>query len=327
MRNTVNYGLNMPDLEDFYNVEDFNENAEIIDDAIHENELAINTLSEETQSALDGVSDKIGNTEDTGATDSTGTVMGKLNTTIKKIDSVISFNEYNHKTFTQDGEFIVPDGISIIYVTAAAGGGGGGGGKGGAVNRIGGGGGGGGACIARKLYPVEPGQVISITIGKGGIGGEGINQRSESSEPAYGENGTPTILSNIVTLSGGSAGRFSTGGNGGSPNGGEGANGRAVGSSTGQNAGDGIVDTILGINGIGGSSSYAGGGGGSIGYGGSGSAYSSGSSGMYGGGGSGGGASSTSDDPYTNGERGGKGGDGIVVIEWGNISIAPSIIF
>ena len=79
MKNTVNYGLNMPDLDDFYNINDFNENAETIDRVMHENELAINSLSEETQSALNDVSGKIGNTDDTGATDSTGTVMGKLN--------------------------------------------------------------------------------------------------------------------------------------------------------------------------------------------------------------------------------------------------------
>ncbi len=79
MKNTVNYGLNMPDLDDFYNINDFNENAETIDNVMHENELAINALSENTQTALDGVSEKIGNTNDTGATDNTGTVMGKLN--------------------------------------------------------------------------------------------------------------------------------------------------------------------------------------------------------------------------------------------------------
>lgn len=86
MKNTVNYGLNMPDLDDFYNINDFNENAEIIDDVMHENELAINALSEKTQAALDGISEKIGNTDDTGATASTGTAMGKLNVLIKNDD-------------------------------------------------------------------------------------------------------------------------------------------------------------------------------------------------------------------------------------------------
>ncbi len=93
MRTTVNYGFNMPDLEDFYNIEDFNENMESIDTIMYENELAVNDMSSEIKSV-------IGETADTGATASTGTVMGKLNyiisapsSPIKKIIKGVSSSE------------------------------------------------------------------------------------------------------------------------------------------------------------------------------------------------------------------------------------------
>ena len=82
MRTTVNYGFNMPDLEDFYNIEDFNENMESIDTIIHENEISVNEMSSDIKSV-------IGETTDTGATESTGTVMGKLNYIISAPSSPI----------------------------------------------------------------------------------------------------------------------------------------------------------------------------------------------------------------------------------------------
>ena len=74
---------------------------------------------------------------------------------------------HGEKLFTANGTFIVPEGVSILVVTAVGGGGGGGGG--------GTGGSGGSAGFAGKTYEctvfVVSGESISVQVGAGGGGG------------------------------------------------------------------------------------------------------------------------------------------------------------
>ena len=326
MKNTVNYGLNMPDLDDFYNINDFNENAETIDNVMHENELAINALSENTQAALDGVSEKIGETTDTGATENTGTVMGKLNKNIENSDSIKNFlinsmkAEYPDVEFSTNGSYTttIPPIATGVKITACGAGGSGGGSYNSGYTVVGGGGGGGGAAISQKLYNIPEnllGKVIDITVGKGGTSVKNSTQN--------GVNGGNTVIQNFVTLTGGKGGKSSnnggTGGAAGGTGGGAGGKGAVYG-NTASNGSNGVV----GSGGDGGKGNMnsegtkynaGGGGGGSIGAGGHGgycgsnsNLYIEGGVGVKGGGGGGG---------FNNysGESG-AGGDGYVKLEW-----------
>lgn len=75
--------------------------------------------------------------------------------------------------FTTSGTFIVPDGVTQVWVSGCAGGGGGGSSL--ATNAssfvTGGSGGGAGQSVLRVPISVTPGQVIPLTIGGGGVGG------------------------------------------------------------------------------------------------------------------------------------------------------------
>ena len=77
MQNTTYYGLNKPDLNDFYNVEDFNENMDTIDTALFELQSA--GVGDEV---IEEIKALIGAAGDTGGSTSAGSVMGKLNTLI-----------------------------------------------------------------------------------------------------------------------------------------------------------------------------------------------------------------------------------------------------
>lgn len=183
------------------------------------------------------------------------------------------------QTFTSDGTFTVPAGVTKILITAF---GAGGGGKGGA-------GGQGGDFIIKKAYSVTPATVIPITIG---IGGD-----------AQADGGS-TVIGNIVTLAGGGKGNSKKSHNG------------AFGGGVEKDGQDNSV-THGGI--CGSSDRYPGGGGGGAGLerggsGGDGSSSSQyttrGGDGGIGAGGGGGGS-------YSSGlKMDGKGGNGIVIIEW-----------
>lgn len=207
------------------------------------------------------------------------------------------------ETFTTDGTFIVPDGVTKIKVIAAGGGGGGGC----QLTQVAAGGGG-GACIV-GIYTVIPGQKINIVIGVGGKGGN--YQKNDTTE---GSDGGATIVGDLVTAPGG-GGAKRDGGNDAEVGGIAGGTGGGKGASVSYASGGNIYDEKGedGAFGIGGNTVMEkhGGGGGSYGDGGT-SAYSSsddyaGAPGTFGGGGSGGG--------YAGG--GGDGGNGIVIIEWG----------
>lgn len=96
------------------------------------------------------------------------------------------------QTFTEDGTFTVPDGVTKILITAC--GGGASCNRGSSSNQAAGGQG--GACIFKKAFKVTPGQKIPITIGRGGI--------YEST--TVGVAGNPTVVGNLVTLPGGARG-------------------------------------------------------------------------------------------------------------------------
>lgn len=201
------------------------------------------------------------------------------------------------QTFTEDGTFTVPAGVTKIWVTAAAGGQAGGNSS--KSNSTGGDGGAGGDCILKKAFSVAPEQVILITIGKGGTSNLQV--------------GGSTVVGNLITLAGGDDSRISTTGGGRGGNGGL----KYSNSSNGINAENGQS----GLLGIGGTVVYTyekyrsgGGGGGSIGDGGlpGGTKDNVNGNGHDGKNGGGGGGGSGIGYNYV----GGRGGNGIVIIEW-----------
>ena len=112
------------------------------------------------------------------------------------------------QTFTADGTFDVPVGLTSVDVLVVAGGGGGGG------QCCLGGGGGGGGLIYRPGLPITPGTPISVTVGGSGSGGW------DGSDPTT-RGGTSTFL-NLNAIGGGGGGAFSNGKPGGSGGGGGG---------------------------------------------------------------------------------------------------------
>lgn len=80
---TENYGLKKPEQEDFYNIDDFNENADIID-------TQLKTLSDEVKKAAQNdevtqVNQKVGSTADSGGSSTAGSIFAKLNKVISDI--------------------------------------------------------------------------------------------------------------------------------------------------------------------------------------------------------------------------------------------------
>lgn len=80
---------------------------------------------------------------------------------------------HGEKLFTANNNFIVPEGVSILVVTAVGGGGGGGAGGGEDYNHVGmpGGAGGRGSVTSSIPVPVTPGESIPVIVGQGGVGG------------------------------------------------------------------------------------------------------------------------------------------------------------
>lgn len=213
----------------------------------------------------------IGNTDDINATETSGTVMGKLNKALKLVKTSLYLG-YFEATSSGDYKVNIPAPCKYIMITACSGGGSGGG-SGASTSEPGGGGGGGGAAIIGEIYEVTKTGLIDVTIGSGG---------SPAGYQENGRNGGNTVIGNYVTLLGGQGGKSGsnggTGGEAGGTGGGKGGNGISM-STANKYAGSG-VDGISGSGGAGGtayrsSSDYAssagGGGGGCIGDGGRGS--------------------------------------------------------
>ncbi len=145
----------------------------------------------------------------------------------------------NNALFDIPGEhsFTVPDGVSEIRVTVVGGGGGGGAGAGGWGS---GGGGGCGGGVVGSVLRVTPGQIIPLTVGEGGAGGNGSQQCSYSGFPwcgshyaaANGNSGSRSSFANVAAPGGGwgRTGFYNlfnnhAGGSGGGSGGGGGGNG------------------------------------------------------------------------------------------------------
>ena len=222
------------------------------------------------------------------------------------------------QTFTEDGTFTVPAGVTKILVTACGGGAGGGGAI---ASDEAGAGGNGGSCIIREPYTVIPNSKINIVIGLGGAAG--TSSSSSNSNPKSGGSGGTTVIGSLVSLPGGVAQVYATTPNTedrnvGAGNGGKGAR-TSSNSSQCRYAGDGEN----GVRGCGGTGdgygardgyTSGGGGGGSFGNGGNGAYYFNrkthyATNAGYGGGGGG----ATND---TSSNTASAGGNGIVIIEW-----------
>lgn len=110
---------------------------------------------------------------------------------IDTVNSVLGtlIQAHGTQTFTSDGTFTVPEGVTKILVTAC----GGGASCNNSSSNSYAAGGQGGACIYKKAFKVTPGQTIPITVGKGGI----------FRNVAGGVAGNPTVVGSLVTLPGG----------------------------------------------------------------------------------------------------------------------------
>jgi hypothetical protein len=204
----------------------------------------------------------------------------------------IDLNAQTNSTFTSNGTFTVPAGVTNVQVQAWGGGGGGGGVNGSNTQTRAGGGGSGGTFTLNPSVAVNPlSGTITVTVGQGGTagtnnadGGNGGTSTFASATPvtAVGGNGGATgdgspqygsggAFRVGVTYDGG-AGAAASGGNSGGGGGGAGSSGdggNATGTSAGAagaggggagaagrtNNGDGISATALGGGGSGGRSS------------------------------------------------------------------------
>ena len=133
------------------------------------------------------------------------------------------------KVFTgSSGSWTVPDGVTTLKVTLiGAGGGGGGSAKLGSKQVNEGGGGGGGACTQFSMN-VTPGQSISYSVGSGGLGGNGAKGSGSSIAGTNGKDGDKTTfgsyyvnggkggIKGYTTVNGGVDGDGGAGGSGGS---------------------------------------------------------------------------------------------------------------
>ncbi|MEC4350260.1 phage tail protein [Escherichia coli] len=218
----------------------------------------------------------------------------------------LGLHETGFATFTSSGRFIVPAGVTELWISAVAGGGGGGSGGGGDSSFFGGGGGSGGAgeSIVKRKFTVVPGSVIDISIGAGGIGS--IASTATGSAPTAGGD---TVIGDLIRLHGGQPGVNAGNGQNTAAGGGYGQ-----GFPTGSYGGDGNLSVGSG-NGAPGASSPFGGGGGAGRAGTDQGTDGTAGSGYGSGGGSGGGKYGTGSF-VARGGNGGNGAPGIVMIEW-----------
>lgn len=197
--------------------------------------------------------------------------------------------------FMSSGSFIVPEGVTQIFITEVGAGGGGGGGS---VSLGVGGGGGAGAYIINFPYTVVPLSTYTVTIGIGGAGGIGGGD---------GSNGGTTSF-DVLSVAGGN------GGNGSSGNGGTGMGGLDASTSVSTAVVAGGKSQLKGGNGAKGGAGPSGDGGGGgatpFGVGGDGGA-NNGNPGING---SGGGGAAAANSGSSN--VGGVGGNGFCLIIW-----------
>jgi hypothetical protein len=216
--------------------------------------------------------------------------------------------------FTASGSWVVPEGVTLIWVSGVApGGGGGGGGSGGGGSYYGAAGAGGaaGQSVIRSAQSVVPGQTIVITMGNPGAGAASSSGNGNSG--TAGGSITATNLSGAtLTLAGGAPGLggASATGTGFIAGGGLTGSGFPLGGYGGDT--DGTQPTCIG--GAGASSPF--GGGGSGGRASTGGTLAGIPAGGYGAGGGGGGGSYSKPTATISGSSGGNGSGGLFVIEW-----------
>ena len=154
--------------------------------------------------------------------------------------------------FASSGNFVVPQGVSLLKVRIHGAGGGGGGNTG-----QGGGGGGGGGGYAEAVVPVSGGQIIPVLVGSGGAGGPNTGRSASGNN---GQDGGSSSFGSAIGATGGRGGAGSlAGGQGDSGSGGSG-----FGTIISMTGGAGNAGFSTGPNGFGGhgAAGAAGGGGG-----------------------------------------------------------------
>ena len=216
------------------------------------------------------------------------------------IFSAIGTSGASGQTFTANGTFTIPTGVTLLKITVV-GGGGGGGSYGYGTSYICAGGGGGG-CAIRYLTGLTPGNTLAVTVGAAGTAGANSNGGSGGSSTVA--SGTQTVTTTTGSGGGGGSGSYTSANTPGA--GGTGTNGsiNISGGPGGQGANVAIPTPCYAIY-----FGYGGGGGGSaLGSGAPISAYNN--AGINGGGVGGGGGGS-----FTN-IYGGAGTAGAVIIEW-----------
>lgn len=258
----------------------------------------------------------------------TTTKIADDNVTIAKLESTVVQNSFKSQTFTSNGTFNVPAGVTDVYISGCGAGGGGGAGGNAVISGGGGGGGEGAPWYENMRVTVTPLDSISVTIGTAGVGGAFVAYSGVNTTGNSGTAGTNTLFGSFLILRGGTAGSGGIGGGAGGA-GGFSYNGNPSFSGPGgagatSGAGTSGSNSIFNAGGVGGSSGNAsgagGGGGASSGQGGNGgnSGSPDGSAGsapaflIPGAGGGGGGAG-------FGGGRGGPGGDGspgIMIVRW-----------
>lgn len=213
--NTEHYNLVKPDYADAADVAQLNENMDIIDSILWQ--LANAGADEELLKKVQEILDKIGETDDTGGSEVSGTLMAKANKIISdtsvqtnKLDTLLTILGSGVAEFTNPGvyEVEIPAGITKIKVTAAAGGGAGcslfqyqaG-------NYNFGSAGSGGCSIVDKEFELpNTGSVTKIQVTVG-AGGNSHLTNSTAATAIQGSDGQPTIIGNLITLAGGKAGK------------------------------------------------------------------------------------------------------------------------
>jgi hypothetical protein len=224
------------------------------------------------------------------------------------------------RTFTANGTFVVPPGVTEVWVTGCAAGGNGGAGSGGG----GGGGGGQGRSVIRKSIPVTAGASITVTIGAVGVNTTfgGLLTLAFGANGATGATGLGAELAGNGSAAAAGSAAFGFGGKGGTnSSGGLGGGGGGAQSPldltvAGANGTNGVSGGGAGgTGGNGGAGGAGGGGGGGGGAGGgtqTGASCKGGDANGYGAGGGGGG-----NNGGTGGSGlGGAGGPGLLIVEW-----------
>jgi hypothetical protein len=133
------------------------------------------------------------------------------NTSSRSFSITIS-RTFTVSSFTADGTFAVPSGLSAVDVLVVAGGGGGGSGNG--TSGIGGGGGGAGGLVFFPSFPVTASGTIAVTVGNGGTGftsnpnpGTPPSGGTAGSDSVFGASPSPGLgQSSALTAKGGGSG-------------------------------------------------------------------------------------------------------------------------